>query len=56
MYSHQLSVHQELARQHEHVTQPVQVDGNFSRGFLYALLFSIPLWGLIVWGVYAVLH
>ena len=56
MYSHQLSVPHQLAQQHEHVAQSVQVEGNFSRGFLYALLFSIPIWGLIGWGVYALIR
>ena len=49
-YSHALP-----ERQHE-APSPAPRQENFFRGFLFAILFSIPLWILIIWGIYELLH
>ena len=55
MPQHARSISHELPeRQRE--PSPAQPKGSFFRGFLFAILFSIPLWALIIWGVYELLH
>ena len=52
MYSHPLSIPRPIARRQHQAQEVVRVEGNFARGFLFALLFSVPVWGLILLGVY----
>ena len=55
MLQHARSISHELPEpQREPSPDPPR--GNFFRGFLFALLFSLPLWALIIWGVYELLH
>ena len=56
MYSHPLSISQTLPRHDREAASDLPPQGNFVRGFFVAIALSVPIWGLIVWGVYELFH
>ncbi len=49
---HQHALSRELTEQQRETVNPSPPEPSFFRGVFFAILFSIPLWGLIIWAAY----
>ena len=52
MYSHPLFIPHALAHPRREPARPLPSEGNCIRGLFFGVLFSVPMWALILWGVY----
>jgi len=56
MHSHPLSIPHTLVRPRREPAEAFPPEGNFVRGLFFGVLFSAPVWAVIIWGIYELAH
>jgi hypothetical protein len=57
MHQHVIPVlREELSQEQRKAANPAPREGSFFRGLFFAILLSIPIWGLVAWLFYVLFH